>query len=370
MHIQFDPKEFSQNFQIAAAAAAVRDIRPILQNVKVSADKKNGVLLQATDTEIGVRVFCENCDVVNNGEAILPTKRLREILALSKDDRLDLESDAAKTTVKGDRREFELETQSPDEFPDIETFDADAYHEIPAKTFKEMIRRTVFAVDQDSQRYALNGVYFRMIGENIDAVATDGRRLAWQRGTGECVGSHKAEQAILPIPVLKLIDRALDNDDENVKIAVSANRAIFQYKHITFFSRLVEGRFPNWEKTIPQTDDEQPVTIAAGVLLEGVSNAMITTSESDSGVVFVFEKGKLILQAQGREVGSSKIEIPISYDGTKKQTKIDPKYMTDVLKGMGTENDMAVFLPKEKEGRDPIKMAAGDGYVYIVMPMV
>ena len=370
MKIHFEPKEFSSKFKLAASVAAARDTKPILQNVKAKADKKLGVILQATDTELGIRIRVD-CDVTNNGEAILPTKRLTQILDLTREEKLTLESTDSNTVIGGENENYDLNTQSPDEFPDVEEFEETAYHEIPAKALKEMIRRTLFATDTDNVKYALGGVYFEMVDNNISVVATDGRRLAWQEGSGNCVNDHKVETSILPARTLQLLEKALSDhsidEDEDVKMAVSANRVLFQCKDFTLFSRLVEGRFPKWRSIIPKTEDETPVVLESGSLLPATLQAQIMTSDLDPGVNFTFEKGKLTLQGQGKEIGNSKVEIPISFDGPKKTLKIDPKFMTSFLRVLDADKVLSLYLPTDN---DPFKVTVDDGgYVYVVMPM-
>ena len=370
MKIQFEPKDFSTKFKLAASVAAARDTKPILQNVKIRADKKLGVILQATDTELGIRIRVD-CDVVNNGEAVLPTKRLTQILDLTGEDRLIIESTDSNTLVSGENENYDLNTQSPDEFPNVEEFEETSYHEIPAKALTEMIRRTTFATDTENVRYALGGVYFEMVEDNISVVATDGRRLAWQEGKGNCVNDHKVETSILPVRTLQILERVLhdksiDEDDE-IKMAVSSNRVLFQCKDVTLFSRLVEGRFPKWRTIIPKTDDDTPVTIEAGSLLPAVRRAQIATSDLEPGVYFVFEKGKLVLKGEGKEIGNSTSDVPISFDGEKKTIKLDPKFMTSFLQVLDAGTVLSIYLPPDN---DPVKITADDGgYVYVVMPM-
>ena len=370
MKIQFEPKDFSTKFKLAATVAAARDTKPILQNVKVRADKKAGVILQATDTELGIRIRFD-CDVVNNGEAVLPTKRLTQMLDLTSEDRLIIESTDSNTIVSGENERLELNTQSPDEFPNVEEFEETTYHEIPAKALKEMIRRTTFATDTENVRYALGGVFFELVEDNISVVATDGRRLAWQEGKGNCVNDHKVDTSILPVRTLQVLERVLNDksidEDDEIKMAISSNRVLFQCKDITLFSRLVEGRFPKWRSIIPKTDDDTPVTIEAGSLLPAVRRAQIATSDLEPGVFFVFEKGKLVLKGEGKEIGNSTSDVPISYDGEQKTVKLDPKFMTSFLQVLDSGTVLSIFLPPDN---DPVKITADDGgYVYVVMPM-
>ncbi|MDR2438013.1 MAG: DNA polymerase III subunit beta [Planctomycetaceae bacterium] len=364
MKISCERDKFAQAFQLVASVAAVRDVKPILQNVKIKVEKK-GVLLQATDTELGIRLFLDNCETIEKGEAILPTKRLRMILTESSEEKLQIESDQDKTIVSGTRSRFTLTTQPPDEFPDVENFSETAYHEIPAKSLREMIRRTLFATDTDNAKYALGGVFFELIDETIAVVATDGRRLAYQSGRVQCVNNHKVETSIFPARTLQLVEKALNDDEEPVKIAVSANRALFQYGNMVFFTRLVEGRFPRWRSIIPETEGKTQIEVLSGALFSAVRQAAVVTSDKQPGVNFVFESGKLELLGHGSEIGDSSVELPISYSGPKKELKLDPKYMSDVLKVLEQEKNLSLFL---SDG-DPLTIQTDDSYIYIVMPL-
>ncbi len=364
MKISCERDKFSQAFQLAASVAAVKDVKPVLQNVKVSI-AGGGVLLQATDTEIGIRLLLEGCETVEKGDAILPTKRFKMILQESNEQTLLIVSDQEKTVVSGARSRFTLPTQATDEFPDVEDFAETAYHEITVKVLREIIRRTSFAIDEENTRYALGGVLLEFIDDKVYGVATDGRRLAFQEGTAQCVGNHKAENTIFPAKALHLLDRALGVDDDIVQVAVSAHRALFRCGRIVFFTRLIEGRFPRWRTIIPNTEGKVQIDILAGALYSAVRQAAIVTSEKQPGVIFSFNDGKLTLHAHGGEFGDSNIEIPISYSGTSKEIKLDPKFVGDFLRVLDSEKNLSLFI---SDG-EPFHVRTDDAYVYVIMPM-
>jgi len=179
MKIHFNPKDFLRQFKIASSVALSRDIKPILCNVKIVADKRDGVILMATDTAVGIRCHVD-ADVSANGEALLPPKQFRQILESAQDERLTLASTNNGILITGEydgNEQWGLDTQSPDEFPDVAEFAETAYHEIPATAFREMVCRTIFAIDPEDIRIALGGVCVDHDGSSITAVATDGRRL-------------------------------------------------------------------------------------------------------------------------------------------------------------------------------------------------
>jgi len=160
MKIHFEPKDFLRKFKIATSVAPVMDVTPTHCNVKIVADKRFGAVLMATDTGLGIRI-CVDADVSKNGEALLPPKQFRQILESAKDERLTLETTKNGILVAGEHdgnEQWGLDTLPPDEFPYVDEFTETAFHEIPAKTLSEMIRRTMFAIDTEDIRSALGGV--------------------------------------------------------------------------------------------------------------------------------------------------------------------------------------------------------------------
>jgi DNA polymerase-3 subunit beta len=364
MKISCERNKFSQSFQLAASVVSVRDVRPVLQNVKITVDK-SGVLLQATDTELGIRVYVDDCNIAEKGEAILPTKHLKKILVESNEDELTIESVGDKTIVSGSRSKYTLNTQPVDEFTDVESFGESAYHEIPSNVFAESIRRTLFATDSDNAKYALSGVFFEMIEDRFAAVATDGRRLAFQDGAAKCVKNHKVETSIFPARTLQVIERAI-SDDDIVKLAVAQNRVLVQYGKTVFYSRLLEGRFPRWRNIIPTDEKKVKLDILAAPFAAAIRQAAVVTTEKQPGVVMIFEKGKMITTGNGDEIGDSAIETPVAYDGKKLSLKIDPRFLTEYLRVLPPEKNVTVLISDDS---DPLTLKTDDEYTYVVMPL-
>jgi len=378
MKIHFNPKDFLRQFKIAASIAPVRDVKPVLCNVKIVADKRNGVVLMATDTEVGIRCRVD-ADVTANGEALLPLKQFRQILESAKDERLTLESTQNGILVTGEHGEqWGLDTQSPDEFPDVVEFAETAYHEIPATALSEMIRRTIFAVDSEDIRYALGGVCFEHVSSSLTAVATDGRRLAAQDADGIRVNGHEFEPAIVPVNALKLLTKVLKEksvgDTDNVKMAVLAvvddkrrtsGTVHFHCGDATVFSRLVEGRFPKWRAIMPETDGRLHACVRSETLRTAL-NRMVTT-KSEPGVLFTFRRGNLTLESRAKESGQSKAAIPVAFNDTA-EFIFDVNFIREYLRSLDAETAVDIYMPM---GNDPVLFEIGDGnYRYVVMPMI
>jgi len=319
------------------------------------------------------------CKIPANGEVLLPPKQFRQILESATDERLTLERTETGIAVAGEydgNEQWELETQSPDEFPFVDEFMEAAYHEIPANTLCEMIRRTMFATDTEDVRYALGGVCFEQDGKSITAVATDGRRLAAQDADSLCVNGHEFEPAILPVNTLKVLAKVLKEksvSDADVKMAVNAiadnerrtsGRAHFQCGGVTVFSRLVEGRFPNWRSIVPKTVNR----LHAGVRSETLRTALdrMVTTKLEPGVLFTFRHGGLTLESRTKESGQSKTTIPVAFDGTS-DFMIDVTFMKDYLRMLDAETAIGVYMSADN---DPVLFETDGGdYRYVVMPM-
>ncbi len=245
MKITFEREKFHSAFQTAAAVAPARSPKPILQNVKLEV-AGDGATLMATDLEVGIRIAVPGIAVETPGSAVLPIARFGPILRECTDEKLYLESDPQGTLVRGDRSEWKLPGENPDEFPNVTAFKEEKYHELAARLFREMVRRTAFATDNESSRYALGGVLLEMDGEKITAVGTDGRRLAKMEGPAHSIGGHQTanQTTIVPTRAMNLIERAITDADGEVQLSARANDILIRSPRFTLYSRLVEGRFP------------------------------------------------------------------------------------------------------------------------------
>ena len=360
---------FSQAFQLVTTVAATRDVKPVMQNVKVKTEKsgkETHLVLMATDGETGIRKIVTQCDVSKQGEAIIPAKRVRQILQEVTSENVDITSDSQIMTLECGTSRFQLTTQPTDEFPDVYPFEETAYHEVPANTFRELIKRTVFAIEADSARYALGGVLLELLDEKIIGVATDGRRLATQEISATSVNSHLADaNAIVPPRALTLIDRAMADEPEAIKINMGTNRMLACSHDTTIFSRLIEGRFPKWRNIMPDTVSRVSTPLPVGEFYSAVRQAAIVTSEKQPGVVFQFAEGKLVLQGQGAEIGESVIEMPIAWQGDACRTKLDPAYLIDFLRVLPSDKVADVYVEED----NPIVFKTDDEYTYILMPL-
>lgn len=355
-------------FQTAAAVASPRSPKAILQNVKLEVTASDAILL-ATDLEVGIRTHVEGFDVSAPGSAILPLARFGPILRESSDETLRIESDGNSILVRGSRSEFNLPVENPAEFPTIAEFTEEAFHQVSARALRELIRRTVFATDNESSRYALGGVLLEFGEKNLIGVGTDGRRLAKMEVPATSVGGHQTGSettTIVPAKALHHLERTLADASGDVKLCARSNELLVQCDRTTLYSRLVEGRFPRWRDVFPQNRDAARIEISVGQLLVAVRQAMIVTNEDSKGVDFDFEKGLLTLQGSAAELGKSRIELPVPYDGNKVGIMLDPKFVSEFLRVLDADR---TFTLEIKDAESAAVASTDDHYGYVIMPL-
>jgi len=367
MKFTCDREKLLHVFQTAASVAPARSPKPILQNLKLEVGEAGAVLI-GTDLEVGIRIEVAGLDVEVPGMVLLPIARFGSILRESSDEKLALESDGGKIQVRGERSEFQLPSENPDEYPAVVAFTQEKYHELPARFFRETVRRTAFATDNESSRYALGGVLLELGADQIIAVATDGRRLAKQEGPATSVEGHENGESVTIVPTraMQLIERALADSDEQIRIATRENDVLVTAGAMTVYSRLVEGRYPKWQDVFPRREGQSAIELTVGPFYAAVRQAAIVTSEEHRGVDFTFGEGRATLAAHGAEKGESKIELPIAYDGEEIPITLDPRYLGDFLRVLDPDK---TFTFEARNETSAGVCSTDDGYGYVIMPL-
>jgi DNA polymerase-3 subunit beta len=355
--------------QLVSVAVPSRDVKPVLRNIKAAVDGDRCTLM-ATDTEVGVRMEVRGVKADEPGEALLPAARVVSILRESTDEELTIEAGPDACVLRGQLNEFEMPGEDPTAFPDFPAFAEDKYHELTAGVLREMIRRTLFSVATEATRYgATTGVLWELEGDRARLVATDGRRLALSDGAAGAHAGHstKGQMPVVPVKAMTLLERNLHEPDEVIRVGFRPNEVLMKTERAMIYSRLVEGRFPNYKQVIPQKHNYK-VNLTAGPFHTAVRQAAIMTDDESKRVVFSFGKNKLTLQARGVASGRSKVEMPLAYEGKAVEISFDPKFVSDMLRVLDPEAQLTLELV---DGNSPALFRTEDGqYSYVVVPLV
>jgi DNA polymerase-3 subunit beta len=174
------------------------------------------------------------------------------------------------------------------------------------------------------------------------------------------------EPTIVPTKAVHLLERALAEDDSEVQLAVRQNEILIRNPRATIYSRLLDGRFPRWREVFPQRDNAIRLDFLVGALHSAVRQAAIVTSEESRGIDFTFGDGTLVLSGQTADVGQSRVELPIAYNGESLTITLDPRYLADFLKVLEPEKSCTLDL---QDGESAVICSTDDGFGYVIMPL-
>lgn len=360
---------------LAAVEPAVpkKTPRAILQNVLIE-QSGSAAILRATDLEVAVRY---SIPVIESGSAVfaalVPAGRLRSILSEVTGSEITLSIEAEKLHIDAGFASFTLPTQDVAEFPAFAGDRIGTPFEITLKgaALSRAIRRTIWATDPESSRYALAGIKLEAFADRANFVATDSRRLSIESVVCGTDGQlPEVQSLVIPAKSAAIVDRlAAARPDADVKIELTATSAMFHVGDQAVSTRLVEGRFPNYRDIVPQSAKAVwKLSIPSGPWLAAIRQSMITTNEESRGVDFKFDAGKLVLQSSASDVGASRIELPIDNSDKEIPTfTLDPRFVADFLKSVPPETSVDVFLT-DSESAVLLEADAGN-YQYVVMPL-
>jgi DNA polymerase-3 subunit beta len=362
MNLKLNRSKLLAALQVAGGATASRDLKPILQSIKAVA-KPGKIELSATDLEIGITLTLDAEHDQEEGCVIIPP-RVQQILKELDDEDVELSTSGDTISIKSASSEFELATDDPSGFPDLPKGDASSWVALNAEFMREAIGRTSFAVaSAESSKFgATTGLYLEILDGNTVLVGTDGRRLAcWGTISPK---SKSAKTGVIPVKAVSILARLLANSDE-IKVSIGQNDAMFKTEHATLYTRLVEGKFPEFRAILPKESPNR-TQLPVSQFVSAVRQASVMTDAESCRVVFNFSGDKLTLHASGSTSGRSRVEIPVKIDNPC-EIAFDPKFILDGLKPLDQSSDVLLEL----NGSDrPAVFRQSDRYLYVVVPLV
>ncbi len=364
--------------QAVAGIVERRHTLPILANVLIR--KQGGALeLTTSDLEIQVRTSAELGGDEGDFTTTVGARKLIDILrSMPADQTVSLTANGSKLTLQGGKSRFTLQTLPADDFPLVqEAADFGPVFSVPQKTLKNLINQVHFAMAVHDIRYYLNGILFVAEGKTLTLVATDGHRLALAQATLE-TDSPKQEVILPRKTVLELMRLLKDgktdskSDDKTtaeeapIEMRFAGNQAKFTFSGMEFVTKLVEGKFPDYNRVIPKSHKFN-VTLGRTQLLASLQRAAILTSEKFKAVRLSFEPGLLSIVSSNAEQEDAREEIEIDYAGDLIETGFNVTYLMDVLSNM--TQDMVSIDLNDSSASALITIPEQVGFKYVVMPM-
>ncbi|HEY2559032.1 MAG TPA: DNA polymerase III subunit beta, partial [Caldimonas sp.] len=342
-----------------------RHTLPILANVLI---RKNGPTIEFTtsDLEIQVRTSAELGGDSGNLATTVGARKLIDILrSLPPDQTVTLSSTQTKLTLAGGKSRFTLQTMPADDFPLVqESADFGPMFSVPQRTLKNLIAQVHFAMAVHDIRYYLNGILFVAEGKSLTLVATDGHRLALAQATLEL--EIPKQEVILPRKTVLELQRLLKDDETTIEMRFAPNQAKFSFAGMEFVSKLVEGKFPDYNRVIPKNHKNR-VTLGRSPLLQSLQRAAILTSDKFKGVRVNIEPGTLRIASSNAEQEEAMEELEIDYGGDAIEIGFNVTYLIDALANMGQE--MVTVELQDTNSSALITVPDQTGFKYVVMPM-
>ncbi|MFH1783592.1 MAG: DNA polymerase III subunit beta [bacterium] len=374
MKVTCTKSELSKGVQTVQTAITGKGGLPILSNILLEADStsQNKLKLVSTDLEVGIKCIIA-ADVARKGAVTVPAKKFGDIVRELPDKEIQIEvSKENKIIITCDKIVFRVVGLPKDEFPILPEFKHENIFSVKQGVLKDIIRKTIFAISTDETRYVLNGLYLQTTNNKIEVVSTDGRRLSYIVA-GPLPKSGKKLNVIIPAKAINELNRILGREGD-VKISFSENQISFELDNILLVSRLIEGRFPNYEQVIPKGCPIK-LQLKTQELLDAVKRISLLAPEKAESIKITISNDKMMISAISQGVGEAEEEVGVSYKGDSFELAYNPRYIGDVLKNIDTEMVKLEFTDSASPAiiRPEVKAAAKDkdkeSYLCVIMPM-
>ena len=351
--------------QSVAGIVERRHTLPILANVLI---RKTGSQVQLTtsDLEIQIRTTAEFDGDSGNFTTTVGARKLIDILrSMPSDQTISLESAQSKLILKGGKSRFTLQTLPAEDFPLVqEAASLGPVFSVPQKVLKELLNQVSFAMAVHDIRYYLNGILFVAEGKQLSLVATDGHRLAFSSSLLDV--EVPKQEVILPRKTVLEMQRLLSDKEGAIEMQFASNQAKFSFDGMEFVTKLVEGKFPDYNRVIPK-NHKNIITLGRVPLLASLQRTAILTSEKFKGVRLNIEPGTLRVASNNAEQEEAVDELDIDYAGEAIEIGFNVTYLIDALANM--DQDMVKIELADSNSSALLTIPDNLTFKYVVMPM-
>ena len=361
---QIDRDALLKPLQAVSGIVERRHTLPILANVLL--EPKDGRLyITATDLEMQITAVAEVAG--KDGQSItVAARKLQDLLrALPDDATLNVDTTGSRMTVRAGRSRFNLQTMPAADYPRI-SLGAEQLQtlSLPQKDLRALFKRAEFAMAQQDIRYYLNGMLLVIDQASLQAVATDGHRLSW--ASLAVPGSYTRQEVILPRKTVLELGKLLGDTDDPVTIDILANQVRFRFGNVELVSKVVDGKFPDYNRVIP-TGHGKLLEFDRLGLLSALQRAAILSNEKFRGVRLVLGGDTLKIICTNAEQEEAEEELEVPYKGENLDIGFNITYLLDVLQNLSAERVNLAFGDANSSAL--VTMPARDDYKYVVMPM-
>lgn len=365
MNIKIDREALLKPLSSVSGIVERRHTLPILTNLLLEA-KQDTLTLTATDLEMQISLSLPAAPSSDIATTVSARKMLDICRALPDQSQITLEITDNRMQVKAGRSRFNLQTLPAGDYPMMAKGGGDTSLTLTLaqNQLKRLLRQVEYAMAQQDIRYYLNGLLFEVNGNRLNVVGTDGHRLSFT--STELQQSYEKQELILPRKTILELIKLLDDSDDEVSIEVSANQANFAFSGIRLISKVIDGKFPDYTRVIPN-GYQNIFEVNRQMLLLAMQRASILSNEKYRGIRMVLGKDSLRLISSNSEQEEAEEELEINYGGDPLDIGFNVTYMIDVLTNVGTET--ITFSFADANSSCLVTVPGDDNYKYVVMPM-
>jgi DNA polymerase-3 subunit beta len=366
MKLRIKREDLLAPLQRVIGAVEKRQTLPALANVLLVARADNSIAITATDLELELLAETE-ATVEAAGEITLPARKLLDICrTLAEGAEIRLDCSEGRATVRAARSRFSLATLPAAEFPALDEIQSGAAFKISSAALKHALEKTAFSMAQQDVRYYLNGLLFEVNPDVARLVATDGHRLAMHE-IREKMEVDEVMQVIVPRKGVHELQRLLDDNDSEVDIQLTANHVRVLLPGLRFTSKLIDGRFPDYQRVMPQGGDKHLFADREG-LRQALQRASILSNEKYKGIRMVLGGEELKIQTHNPDQEEAEEEFEVEYRGDPLEIGFNVTYLLDILANIEGERVQLTF--KDTNSSCLVEDAQDEALgQYVVMPM-
>ena len=345
---------------------------PVLTNVLLEA-KQGRLHLSGTDMDMTISDKIKIKNIEEEGTTCVPAHILYNVIKELSDDKpvnLSYDKNNKKLYVTSFKSKFTFSCLSKDDFPVLTTENYKISFLLKSSILKEMIDKTYFAISNEETRYYLNGIFFHTIKLNnkffLRSIATDGHRLA-QCETISPAAANNIFSTIIPKKLIFELRKLIDEVEDEIKIDLSERKIKFSFSETILISKLIDGKFPDYEKVIPK-DTKNSFSIDRKIFLESINRISTISSEKSKAIKLNLNRNKLTISANNLEEGGSGIEeIEISYSGPTLDIGFNAGYLKEIIHQFNGKEVTILF--SDSTAPTIIKDIAKTETLYVLMPM-
>lgn len=351
MKFTINRSKFTKSLTDVLRAISSRTTIPVLTGVKMTIDQ-SGLMLSGSDSDISIEIFIPVSDednqleVIKEGGIVLPARIFNEIVRKLSDEKLTIEvGDNFQTSITSAHAAFNINSIDVDNYPNFPVIDSNEVITLPTTLFKQVIQHTVIATSTQESRPILTGVNISIENGQLKAVATDSHRLS-QRIIPITVPESlkdKSYKVIIPGKSLTELSKIIE-DQDTIEMMVTQNQVLFKAENLYFYSRLLEGYYPDTNRLIPANSATE-LTINANDLLQATDRASLLSHEGKNNVIKLsISDNHVELSGNSPEIGTVEEELEyIEAKGDSLVISFNPDYLKDALRTFGHQNVIIGF---------------------------